>query len=170
VWGVLAVGFLYGLDWTYTTAENDPAAVYERLAFGSRNVIILPDHSESMTERLPLLQALIDQLQRNGVSVNNQVITEGGGFASAGPADNSLHVLETALSTNPVADTIFVFSDFNDSTYPPDVHDEAGFQRLRELLRGRSRRLYLGTVYNEPPPKLIEIARQSGGGLFAVTP
>jgi hypothetical protein len=49
------------------------------------------------------------------------------------------------------------------------VHDDAGFERLRQLLGGR-RRLYLGTVKNQPPEKLIDIARGSGGGLIQVSP
>jgi hypothetical protein len=166
VWTTLAFAGLYALDWTYSVIENDPGMIRSRLVAAS-NVIILPDDSGSMGDKQEQLQALVSQLKPNEVNPENR--TDGGGFSSTGPANNSLHKLETALRANPNADAVFVFSDFEFGDYPADVHDDAGFERLRQLLGGR-RRLYLGTVKNPPPEKLIEIARGSGGGLIKVSP
>lgn len=169
VWAIVLLTSLFGLNWIYATAENHPASVYRRLVLGASNVIVLPDNSGSMEDKKPRLVALIDQLRKRGVNADNQFPTDGGGFSSEGPSNNSLKQLEAALETNPGADAIFVFSDFSDGNYPADVHDEAGFQRLRRLVLARPRHLYLGTVDKQPPQELIEIARQSGGGMFVVS-
>lgn len=175
IWTAVAFGSLYALNWAYTTAADYPGTVVNRLA-SAKNVIILPDESGSMRNKQSQLAGLINYLQKSGVNAENQHRTDGGGFASQGPPDNSLKILETALQTTPGADAIFVFSDFNPATgnFPvaddPDAHDEAGFQRLRQLLGERRRRLYLGTVAHMPPAELIEIARRSGGGIIQVAP
>jgi hypothetical protein len=166
VWTTLAFAGLYALDGTYSLIENDPGMIRSRLVTAT-NVIILPDDSGSMGDKQEQLQALVSKLKPNEVNPENK--TDGGGFSSTGPANNSLHKLETALRANPAADAVFVFSDFEFGDYPADVHDDAGFERLRQLLGGR-RRLYLGTVKNQPPEKLIDIARGSGGGLIQVSP
>ncbi len=166
VWTALAVAGLYALDQTYVVLENDPGMIRGRLVTAS-NVIILPDDSGSMGDKQEQLLALVSQLKPNEVNPENR--TDGGGFSSTGPANNSLHKLETALRANPNADAVFVFSDFEFGDYPADVHDDAGFEQLRQLLGGR-RRLYLGTVKDPPPEKLIDIARRSGGGLIQVSP
>jgi hypothetical protein len=114
------------------------------------------------------LKGLINQLKNAGISVDNPVETQGGGFSAAGSEDNSLKKLEAALRENPGADAIFVFSDFTIYTIAWDEDDAAGYLRLRELLRGGRRRLYLGTVNLKPHEDLITIARDSGGGLIEV--
>lgn len=169
IWTSVAFASLYALNWTYTTAENYPGMVFNRLA-NAQHVIVLPDESPSMNDNQPQLAELINYLQKRGVNTENRYATYGGGFSTQGPADNSLKVLETALQASPGADAIFVFSDFNPANESsPDGHDAAGFQRLRQLLGGK-RRLYLGTVENMPPAELIEISRRSGGGLIQVAP
>src|SRR2546425_3353145 len=163
VWAALAVTALYALQWSYT-----PSVMIYGHVFTGKNVIILEDISGSMGEtEVRQLTALINQLKDSGVSVDNPVTTQGGGFSAAGSEDNSLKKLEGALKANPGADAIFVFSDFTIFDLPWDGNDAAGYQRLRELLRGH-RRLYLGTVNLPPPDELITIARASRGGLIEV--
>ncbi len=161
VWAALAVAALYILQWSYT-----PSVILNGQVFTAKNVIILKDVSGSMGGTEERLQGLINQLKNAGISVDNPVETQGGGFSVAGSDDNSLKKLEKALKENPAADAIFVFSDFTIFGFPWDGSDAAGYQRLRELLRGGQRRLYLGTVNLQPPDELIRIARDSGGGLI----
>lgn len=164
VWAALALAALYVLQWSYT-----PSVIVSGQVFTGKNVILLEDRSGSMTapyqERL---KELINQLKNAGISVDNPVETQGGGFSATGSADNSLKKLEATLKENPGADAIFVFSDFTIISKPWDESDAAGYQRLRQLLRGGQRRLYLGTVNLPPPQELITIARDSGGGLIEV--
>ena len=65
-------------------------------------------------------------------------------------------------------DTIYAFSDF-DIYYDDDLtwfSDNTGYEQLERLLTENKLRLYLGTVKNQPPLKLVMIARRSGGGLI----
>lgn len=174
IWTAIAVGSIYALNWAYTIAADHPTAVFNRLA-SANHVIILPDESNSMRDNQHQLANLTSHLQKSGVNTENRHRTNGGGFSSQGPDNNSLKRLETALQATPGADAIYVFSDFNPATdnsdsRDPDAHDEAGFQRLRQLLGERRRHLYLGTVEHTPPAELIEIARRSGGGIIQVAP
>lgn len=164
VWAALALTALYLLQWFYIPSVK----VYGQV-FTGKNVIILEDISGSV--RAPdkeRLKGLITLLKSAGISVDNRVETQGGGFSAVGSEDNSLKKLEAALKENPWADTIFVFSDFTVYDLPWDGNDAAGYQRLRELLKRGPRRLYVGTVNLPPPDELITIARDSGGGLIEV--
>ncbi|HKR61079.1 MAG TPA: hypothetical protein VJS64_15270 [Pyrinomonadaceae bacterium] len=165
----LVFGGVYSMHWIYTTVENDSRSVFRRLAH-AQEVIVLPDQSGSMSDKQARLQALIDRLKQRNIDTDNQFATDGGGFSSQGPDNNSLHRLETALQAHPGADAIFVFSDFSSSDYGADVHDDAGLNRLRQLVTEQPRRLYLGTVAELPPERLVAIARQSGGGLIEIVP
>ncbi len=170
IWILFALTATYLLHSAYVFAErHGPSTVAYGQAFTGKNVIVLEDTSGSMgaAERIRLA-ALLNQLKAAGIRINATSETKGAGFWAAGAEVNSLKSLERALRTNPTADTIFVFSDFKHDTAEWDDHDEAGFQRLRELLAQRNRRLYLGTVNRPPDPELIGIATNSGGGLLEI--
>ena len=168
--GILtALAGLYLIQWVYVFAEkHGPSTMAYGQVFTARNVIVLQDKSGSMGEREKVrLQTMMNHLARAGIKVDAPFLTDGGGFSIAGSTD-SLDGLEQALRTNPTADTIFVFSDFKQETQGWDYHDQAGFQRLEQLLGQRNRRLYLGTVNRMPPAELIQIAKDSGGSLLVI--
>lgn len=133
--------------------------------FTARNVLLLVDRSSSMHGMEAVLARQIEQLRKAGIAVGERSKPFGFGFTVTGNKMNALHTLEEALQRNPAVDAIYLFSDFDRLSWIDDT-DEAGCAKLRELLRERHRRLYLGTVFRQPEQRLLQIARESGGDLI----
>jgi hypothetical protein len=131
--------------------------------FTARNVLLLLDVSFSMGGTKATLDRQIEQMLKAGITIDARSESWGFGFNLADPY-NALNKLEAALRTNPAVDAIYLFSDFDPGAL--DYSDEAGYARLRQLLREGRRRLYLGTVRLEPDARLLQIARESRGGLI----
>lgn len=170
IWILGALTLTYLFHGAYLVAEkHGPSTIAYGQVFTGKNVIVLEDISGSMgPEEKSRLAALLNQLRTAGIKINATTETMGAGFWVGGEEVNSLKSLEKALRINPTADTIFVFSDFKHDDPEWDDHDPAGFQRLKELLEQRNRRLYLGTVNLQPDEELIRIATDSGGGLLEI--
>src|ERR1051325_1269847 len=172
VWAAIAVGSLYLLQWINAkiprldSADTRSVVLNNGSRFYGNNVIVLQDASGSMRNTGDQLKSLLTQLSVAGISVDNPIATMGPGFSVVGTSENSLHKLEQGLQVNSAADAIFVFSDFANDDAEWDAHDEAGYERLRELLDDGRRRLYLGTVTYPPPAELLKIAYDSGGGMI----
>jgi len=131
--------------------------------FTARNVLLLLDYSPSMRGKEATLNRQIEQMRKAGIIIIASSESYGFGFNLADP-NNALNKLKEALRANPAVDAIYLFSDFDPG--PVDYSDEAGYAELRELLRQGRRRLYLGTVRDQPEQRLLQIARESGGDLI----
>jgi hypothetical protein len=166
----LAGLYVYHSYLDYHSKFGRPTTFVDGRALTATNVVLLIDNSGSMRGTEQRIQDLRERLQRAGISIGSEKRSDGFGFgvATRGAPENALHYLEEALRENPAADAIYVFSDFDPTSesYPPDESNAAGYARLREILRQRHRRLYLGTVRMLPTEPLIRIARESGGDVI----
>lgn len=131
---------------------------------GSRILLVL-DSSSSMSSENAEVNRQIAALR---TSLDPTVSTVSGfGTVSTG-YDNLRTALEQKLSQPRTVDAVYVLSDFYPIDKPIDCDDTAGLERVRQLIRHSGVRLYLSTVRMMPPPALIAIARESGGGLIGV--
>jgi len=91
------------------------------------------------------------------------------GFGThSGGLDNLRTALEQRLAQSRAYDAVYVLSDFYPTDKPSDCDDAAGLDRVRQLVRSSGVRVYLSTVHMMPPPALVALARESGGGLIGV--
>lgn len=143
------------------------AVIHGELVIG-RHVVLVRDTSGSMNEptRQENLKNQIYSLKAAGIAVDEGGEAKGFGVSSTMGSDNLLHQVEQALQDYPRVDTIYAFSDFEitDAAYWKSHRD--GYRRLETILKEHGVRLYLSTVRYPPPPELVAIARQSGGGLI----
>lgn len=166
----LASLYVYHSYLDYHSRFARPTAFINGKALTATNVVLVIDGSGSMRGTEEKIRQLRERLQSAGISVGAEKRADGFGFGVATPRarDNSLYYLEEALRQDPAADAVYLFSDFDPTNeiYDPDLSDAAGYARLRELLRQRHRRLYLGTVRMPPGEQLIRIAKESGGDVI----
>jgi len=131
---------------------------------GSR-ILLVQDKSGSMDEETTEVNRQIAIL-RHFLDPNISAI-EGFGTISTG-SDNLRTALEERLSQSRSFDAVYVLSDFYPIDKPIDCDDAAGLERVRQLVHDSGVRLYLSTVRMQPSQALLDIARQSGGGLIGV--
>jgi hypothetical protein len=126
-----------------------------------RDVLVFQDISGSManTERRMLDE--LEPLKSYGVDIHQAIGVEGFGVKHDG-TENFLHVLERAIDGSK-ADAVYLFSDFDPFTPEWDFDDDAGFERLRQILSEHHLRLYLRSVRKQPALRLLSIAHESGG-------
>ena len=133
------------------------------------SILLIRDRSGSMLDKQTQLNDQVEKLKQGGIKVldENQYAVSGLGVNTTSP-DNLLGAIEKALQfrVNSQVDAIYAFSDFDIYDSPNWSSDEAGYQQLERLLSVNKIRLYLGTVANQPPMRLVTIARRSGGGLI----
>lgn len=172
--GWLAAGVvgLYGLGALVpnmvAVLSGSPSAVIRGELLIAKHVVLIRDISGSMNvpARQENLKNQTERLKASGITVD-----EGGGALGFGVSvtkdpDNLLHRIEQALGAYPQADAIYAFSDFEITDNGYWQSDREGHRQLESILAARRVRLYLGTVKYPPPPELLAIARQSGGGLI----
>lgn len=136
--------------------------------FVGTSVLLIRDQSRSMEDKQTQLDEQIAKLKQGGIEVLDNNYAVSGLGVNTKSSDNLLGAIETALKSkgNSPVDTIYAFSDFEVVSSSNWSSDDEGYQRLEKLLKENQVRLYLGTVKNQPPRKLVIIARQSGGGLI----
>ena len=160
------------LGWTglfavavYSLGTLTPVALFNREAVISKRLYIIRDVSGSMGGTEQRLQRLLEHLKESGVIVDRRT-ADGFGVSTTGNSRNLLNQLKEGLKGDSDVDAVYVFSDFTYIDEPIDGSNDAGYQQLRQLLRDRGIRLYLGTVRAQPPKKMVDIAEQSGGGMI----
>lgn len=150
----------------YSVRASTPTALVQVLTPTTKNVLVMVDASGSMKGTEEILKKQLAQVEALGVLVERHT-TRGFGVSMTGDRRTPLlERLEATLQANPNVDAIYVVSDFSKKTPRWDESNEAGYQRLRQILQERRLRMYLGTVRDDPPRELAEIARQSGGDVI----
>ena len=149
----------------YSLGTLTPVALINGEAVISKRLYIIRDVSGSMGGTEQRLQRLLAQLKESGVIVDGRT-ADGFGVSTTGNSRNLLNQLKEGLKGDSDVDAVYVFSDFTYIDEPIDGSNDAGYQQLRQLLRDRGIRLYLGTVRAKPPKKMVDIAEQSGGGMI----
>lgn len=148
----------------YAARPPAPLALADAIPPATRTVIVVTDNSGSMAGTEPLLKRDLDAIEARRIPVARYNVP---GFGIAVRADGRptymLATLETAVTQNPAADVVYLFSDFSYRSEEVDGSNTAGYERLRALLVKRGVRLYLGTVRDEPPRDHVMAARDSGG-------
>lgn len=131
-------------------------------------VLVMADNSGSMREG-NIQERLTDQLARlqaAGISIDQRADTLGFGVDLESRYNNLIHSVERVAESNRQADAIYFFSDFDFQDDRVDKDTEAGFVRLRDLLRDHGLRIYLSSVKSSPSEKLLRIAEETGGRLI----
>jgi uncharacterized protein YfaP (DUF2135 family) len=132
-----------------------------------RQALALVDATQSMAGSEERLNRYLARLERDGVAPRI-VRTAGFGLGVRGDSGNLLHSMETALAANPAVGSVYVFSDFACQSPEYDEDDAGGYQRLREIIKERRLRMFLGTVQDPPAEEFLNLARESGGGPLEV--
>lgn len=164
VWAVIAGAVIYAV-WT------NPTAMINGAEFKGKRVLVLVDTSGSMESAREELNKQLDRLRAQSVSVSDPITIDGFGVSEKGEASNLLHRLEEGLRDNPEIDSIYIFTDFlfaDDDYFNARFNnsDSEGYERLHGLIAEHSCRIYLHTVGRSPSKELVDITRESGGGVI----
>jgi len=135
------------------------------VAVVGHRILLVLDNRSSMSAQSAEVNRQIAALR---ASLSASVFTVNGFGTHSSGSDNLRAVLEQKLAQPRTFDAVYVLSDFNPIDKPTDCDDAAGLDRVRQLVRSSGVRFYLSTVRTMPPPALLAIARESGGGLIGV--
>ncbi len=149
----------------YAVGSLTPGALIDGKEIRGRSVLVMQDISGSMRGTEQTLGTHIAGLKASGMLMKGRNV-HGFGVSTTGDRNNLLKQLEEGLRADPNVDAVYVFSDFHYYDKPIDGSNAAGYERLRQLLRGHGVQLYLGVVRRQPPKELIEIAKESGGDVI----
>ncbi len=151
----------------YSTGAMTHKAEIDGMTIKGTKVLVIEDVSGSMNSgRRNKLEKHRTNLKKSGMVLNKENNYGAHGLGVSNKYNNNLlKNIENGLGKDSEVDTIYAFSDFQASG-DSWKSDETGYQRLEELLSEKGVRLYLGTVEHDPPEKLTEIAKKSGGGLI----
>jgi hypothetical protein len=130
-----------------------------------RRVLVLLDTSGSMGNTTERKDQQLAALKAHNISVTEPFSTGGYAISSANASYSLLQPLRQAVAANPLADTIYIISDFKGGR--ESDNDAAGYQQFRDLIRARHLTLYFCTVDQVPPlPEYYDIASGSGGAVI----
>ncbi len=151
----------------YSTGVMTNVAEIDGVTIKGTNVLVVKDTSGSMdgSGRPAKLEKYLKDLKESGMEIKTGNGVTGFGV-SASNSNNLLGSIENGLKNNSNVDTIYAYSDFEATGDYSWSNDNEGYRRLEELLSEKGVRLYLGTVQYNPPERLSEIARNSGGDLI----
>jgi hypothetical protein len=142
-------------------------------AISASSVLVLHDSSGSMNTgaRQQTLAAHLASLEASGVTIAGKLRITGFGISpshvSARPdvliAPGALQALSSTSSRG--FDAVYLFSDFDVQTATVDESSVEGYRSFARLLARAGARLYLASVSVPPPPAMLVLAVDSGGGL-----
>lgn len=130
-----------------------------------RRVLVLLDTSGSMSNTTERRDQQLAALKAHNISVTEPFSTNGFAISASDAQYSLLQPLQQAVAASPLADTVYVISDFKFGD--ESANDAAGYQQLRDLIREHHLTLYFCTVDQSPPlPEYYDIAAASGGGVI----
>ena len=139
-----------------------PAASIKGTSVSAYRVLVLVDNSTSMPNFNTAVQPQLDRMRAAGISIENQRTVPGWSWGST-TGYGFLSALESEMAAGSTVDSVYVVSDF--TAGDNSENDAAGERRLRQILGGRSLKLYFSSVRDAVPLAYRQIAESSGGGV-----